>query len=505
MENIPRFIACKHGHEQPDYLHPLIADVLKETYGIIIYQEQVMQIAQLLAGYSLGGADLLRRAMGKKIKEEMAAQRQIFVDGAVKRGVDAAQASHIFDLVDKFAGYGFNKSHAAVYALIAYQTAYLKANHPVEFLAASMTLDMGNTDKLNSFRQELDRIGIKLLPPDINKSMPDFAVEDAPDGPAAIRYALAAIRNVGEKAMRELVAERAAKGPFRGLFDLGQRLDSKVLNKRMLESLAAAGAFDRIAPNRAQVLAAADLVLKHAAAAASERGSGQASLFGGGEGIVQAPPLPAVTDWAPLERLAKEFDAIGFYLSAHPLDAYGKTLSRLGVVAYADLREQMRVQRSTRFTLAGIVAGRQERTSARGNRFAFVQLSDQSGLYEATVFSEVLSASRELLVAGSAVLLTADAQLQGEDLRLTVQAVRALDQAAATAAAGLMIHLKDPVPLKGLDGILKRDAKGRGTISLLLELPDREVEMKLPGGFAITPQVRAALKSLPGIVDVRET
>jgi DNA polymerase-3 subunit alpha len=506
MENIPRFIACKHGTEKPDYLHPLIEGILKETYGIIIYQEQVMQIAQALSGYSLGSADLLRRAMGKKIKEEMAAQRQDFVNGAIKRGVDAAQATHIFDLVDKFAGYGFNKSHAAVYALVAYQTAYLKANHPVEFMAASMTLDMGNTDKLGVFRQELDRMGIRLLPPDINRSSWDFAVEQGPDGKAAIRYALAAIRNVGEKAMRELVAERAANGPFRSLFDLAQRLDGKVLNKRMLESLAAAGAFDQLVANRAQVMAAADLVLRHASAAANERGSGQASLFAAaGDGLAPPPPLPVVTEWGPLDRLAKEFEAIGFYLSAHPLDAYGKTLARLGVTAYADLREQMRLQRSTRFTLAGIVAGKQERTSARGNRFAFVQLSDQSGLYEVTMFSEVLSASRELLVAGNALLITADAQVQGDDLRLTVQSVRALDQAAAAAGGGgLMIFVRDEAPLKGLDGILKRDARGRGTISLLLELPDREVEMRLPGGFQITPQVRAALKALPGIVDVRE-
>ena len=504
MDDIPKYINVKNGAEQPDYLHPSIEPILRETFGIMVYQEQVMQIAQVLSGYSLGGADLLRRAMGKKIKEEMEAQRKSFVEGAVKRNVDEGQAVGIFDKIAKFAGYGFNKCHSAPYALIAYQTAYLKANYTVEYMAASMTLDMGNTDKLGTFRQELDRIGIKLLSPDVNRSDWDFAVENGPDGKPAIRYALAAIRNVGEKAMRELVAERGRNGPFRALFDLARRLDSKVLNKRMLESLAAAGAFEQIIANRAQVAAAADLVLRHANAAASERGSGQVSLFGNAGELDRPPPLPAVTDWAPLERLAKEFDAIGFYLSAHPLDAYGRTLARLGVTAYAAIREQMRIQRSSRFTLAGIVAGRQERTSARGNRFAFVQLSDQSGLYEATAFSEVLSSSRELLVAGNAVLLTADAQLQGDDLRLTIQSVRPLDQAAATAAAGLMIFLRDQAPLKGLDGILKRDAKGRGTISLLLDLPDREVEMKLPGGFQITPQVRAALKALPGIVDVRE-
>ncbi|MCK6454775.1 MAG: DNA polymerase III subunit alpha [Alphaproteobacteria bacterium] len=504
MDDIPKYINVKQGAEPPDYMHPAVEPILKETYGVIVYQEQVQQIAQVLAGYSLGGADLLRRAMGKKIKAEMDAQRAVFMEGATRRNIDPAQASAVFDKMAKFAGYGFNKGHSAPYALIAYQTAYLKANHAVEFMAASMTLDRGNTDKLGIFRQELGRMGIKLLAPDINRSSWDFTVEDGPEGKPAIRYALAAIRNVGEKAMRELTAERANNGPFRSLFDLARRLDSKVLNKRMLESLAAAGAFDQVIANRAQVTAAADLVLRHANAAASERGSGQVSLFGDAGDLDRPPPLPAVAEWAPLERLAKEFDAIGFYLSAHPLDAYGKTLARLGVTPYAAIREQMRIQRSTRFTLAGIVAGRQERTSARGNRFAFVQLSDQSGLYEATAFSEVLSSAREMLVAGNAVLLTADAQLQGDDLRLTIQSVRPLDQAAATAAAGLMIFLRDQGPLKGLDGILKRDAKGRGTISLLLDLPDREVEMKLGGGFQITPQVRAALKALPGIVDVRE-
>ena len=509
MDDIPKYINVKNGVEPVDYLHPSLEAILAETFGIMVYQEQVMQIAQVLSGYTLGSADLLRRAMGKKIKEEMEAQRKNFVGGAVKRGVEPGQAAGIFDKVAKFAGYGFNKCHSAPYALIAYQTAYLKANHPVEFLAASMTLDLGNTDKLNSFRQELDRMGIKLLPPDINKSDWEFTVETGPGGPngekpAAIRYALAAIRNVGEKAMRELAAVRARGGKFQSLFDMARRLDSKVINKRMLESLAAAGAFDSMNPNRAQVFAAANLVLRHASAAADERGSGQVSMFGGADQPAETPNLPAATDWAPLERLAREFEAIGFYLSAHPLDAYGKSLPRLGITAYANLREQMRLQRSSRFTLAGIVAGRQERTSARGNRFAFVQLSDQSGLFEATVFSEVLSTSRELLTAGKAIVLTADAQLQGDDLRLTVQSVRALDQLAATAAAGLMIYLRDPGPLKGLAGILKRDAKGRGTVSLLLDLPDREVEMKLPGGFAITPQVRAALKALPGVVDVRE-
>ena len=289
MENIPRYIAVKHGEEEPDYLHPALEGILKETYGVTTYQEQVMQIAQVLAGYSLGSADLLRRAMGKKIPAEMEAQRQLFFEGAAARGVERARAELIFDQMAKFAGYGFNKPHAAAYALLTYQTAYLKANHPVEFLAALMTLDLGNTDKLNVFRQEVDRLGIRLLPSDINRSEVTFAVE-APSpasrggkggGNPAIRYALAAVKGVGAQAMAELVAERNARGRFKDLADFSRRLDAKSINRRQFESLAKAGAFDSLNPNRAQTFAAAELLLRQASLAAEERESRQESLFAG--------------------------------------------------------------------------------------------------------------------------------------------------------------------------------------------------------------------------------
>src|SRR6185369_7535691 len=249
MDNIPRYINCKHGREEPDYLHPSLEGILKETFGIMIYQEQVMQIAQVLSGYSLGGADLLRRAMGKKIKEEMEAQRKLFIDGSVERGVKEDKAGQIFDQVNKFAGYGFNKSHAAAYALVAYQTAWLKANYPVEFFAASMTYDMGNTDKLNVFRQELDRLKIKLLPPDINKSEPTFGVEQMADGKLAVRYALAALKNVGFGPVASMVQAREAGGAFKSLEDFCERIDPKGLNKRQLENLVLAGTFDGLNPN----------------------------------------------------------------------------------------------------------------------------------------------------------------------------------------------------------------------------------------------------------------
>ena len=505
MENIPRYIAVKHGEERADYLHPTIEPILAETHGIMIYQEQVMQIAQVLSGYSLGGADLLRRAMGKKIKAEMEAQRKTFIDGAVGRGVAERVAEHVFEQVAKFAGYGFNKSHAAAYALVAYQTAYLKANHPVEFLAALMTLDLGNTDKLNVFRGECERLGIKLLPPDVNRSEVSFAVEETPQG-MAIRYALAAVKGVGAQAMQQLVDERTARGPFRDLFDLARRIDVRSFNRRQFECLAKAGAFECLNRNRAQTFAACEMLLRHAAAAASERESQQVNLFGeGGDAATRGPALPAVQDWPPIERLQHEFDAIGFYLSSHPLDAYGKSLERVGVVRFAELPARLMAGGATRFKLAGVVIGRKERTSARGNRFAFVQMSDASGVFEVMMFSEVLGQVRPLLESAQPLLVHVDVRAEEETLRLTAQRAEPLDGVVAHAAAGLRIFLGEGDALTPLRGLMQREAGGRGRVSVVVPVPPaREVEILLPGGFKISPRVRAAVKSLPGILDVHD-
>ncbi len=504
MDNIPSYIKRKHKEEQPDYLHPRLEGILKETHGIMIYQEQVMQIARELSGYSLGGADLLRRAMGKKIKAEMDEQRQNFVDGAVQRGVDGSKASEIFDQVAKFAGYGFNKSHAAAYALVAYQTAYLKANYPVEFMAASMTYIMGSTDKLNTYAQELTRIGVKLLLPDINRSEPTFAVEEGPDGKLAIRYALGAIRNVGMQAMETVVAERVAKGRFRDLGDFARRVDSKAVNKRQLEMLAAAGAFDGLNPNRAQTHKAAEIVLKHAQAAANDRDTSQVSLFGGDAGgAPRGLNLPLEPDWPAMEKLKHEFDAIGFYLSAHPLDAYGQSLARIEVVPSNEIRSRVS-SGSARIRLAGIVVSKQERTSAKGNRFAFVQFSDRTGVFEAALFSEILAQKRSLLEPGTPLLVVCDARPDGEGVRLTVNDLQPLDEAVAHAAQGLRIYLRDDKPLGAISGIIGREKKGRGKVKLVLDSGQSEIEVAIPGGFVITAQTRAAIKAIPGIVEVRD-
>ncbi len=506
MDNIPSYIRRKHGEEEPDYLYPTLEPILRETQGIMVYQEQVMQIAQELSGYSLGSADILRRAMGKKIKEEMDKQRHIFVDGARARGVPDGKANHIFDLVNKFAGYGFNKSHAAAYALVAYQTAYLKANHPVEFLAASMSLDLNNTDKLNTFRQELVRLGIRLLQPDINNSEVTFAVERMTNGSAdesAIRFALAAIKNVGEGAMRTLVAERQRNGPFKSLDDITKRLDARQINKRQLENLARAGVFDDLNANRRQVFESVETLLRRASATAEERASGQMGLFGGDASNAPSQlQLAEVGDWPPMERLREEFEAIGFYLSAHPLSAYAKSLKRLKAVRCADVLAQ---GCSGPVTVAGTVISKKERTSGKGNRYAFVQLSDTSGVFEVLVFSELLASNRELLEVGCSLLIRANVQIEGDSLRFSAQSIEPLDQVAERLTANLAVFIDSPEPLPAIRNILDDKAAGRGQVKLVSWIEGgTEVEIGIPGRYAISPAVALQLRGIPGVRDVRE-
>ncbi|MBI1180590.1 MAG: DNA polymerase III subunit alpha [Alphaproteobacteria bacterium] len=504
MDNIPTYIKRKHGEETPSYMHEWLKPVLEETYGVIIYQEQVMQIAQILAGYSLGEADLLRRAMGKKKQEEMDAQRARFVEGASAKGVDPEQATFIFDLVDKFAGYGFNKSHAAAYALVAYQTAWLKANHPVEFLAASMSLDAGNTDKLNMFRRELDRLSIPLLPPDINRSAVEFAVEEAEAGRLGVRYALAAVKNVGAHAMESVVAERRTGGVYRDLGDLARRLDPRQVNKRQLENLVRSGALDGLNANRGQSFEAIETLLRHAAAAASERESSQVGLFGGG-GDPAPVKLPAVRDWTTLEKLSQEFDSVGFFLTAHPLDAYRRALTQQNVLPWSEALARMQ-RGMTGFRLAGVISRVQERKSQKGKPYAFVELSDPSGAFEVTFFSQLLVASRDLLQVNKAIVLTVEARMEGETPKMVAQTVQSVDEVAASAGTGLRIVLGGDEPLDVVREILDAGGQGRGYVHVTLNLPEtsRQVELTLARRYKVSPQLRDSLEVVPGILEVQE-
>lgn len=503
MDNIPSFIERKNGREDIAYMHPVLEPILKETYGIMIYQEQVMQAAQEMAGYSLGSADLLRRAMGKKIQAEMDAQREQFVKGATELDTTAEKASEVFDTIAKFAGYGFNKSHAAAYALVAYQTGYLKANYPVEFMAATMTLDMQNTEKLDGFKSELKRLGIDLLPPSVNHSGVGFTVEQKPDESWAVRYALAAIKNVGAGAIEGMVAARMEGGPFKDLADFAGRLDTKLINKRMIENLVRAGALDALHDNRAEMMAGAESILRHVQAGAEARNSDQHALFGG-EADRPDLKLPQKDDWRQMERLDKEREAFGFFLSAHPLDAYAATLHAQGVITANHLDDLTADECRAPVRMAGIMGSKRERISKSGNKYAFVQLSDATGSYEAVVFSEVLIASRELMESGEPMLITLEARLEDDQVRLMVSKMMPLDEAVAARLDNLRIELKDGTPVDEIKEIIDADGKGNGRILLVARSNGHVVEVGLPGRYAISPQTLGRVKDVPGVTDIRQ-
>lgn len=455
-----------------------------------------MQAGQVLAGYSLGGADLLRRAMGKKIAAEMAQQRKLFESGAAERDVPAAKANEIFDRIEKFAGYGFNKSHAAAYALISYHTAWLKCHYPAEFLAATMTLDMGNTDKLGVFKAEADRMGIEVRPPDINRSKATFSVEVEGDK-RAIRYALGALKNVGEAAIHAMTEQRATKdgGRFADLADFFQSVDGRVLNKRLLENLVQAGAFDSLHPNRHQILESLPYLLKLAAAEAEARNADTLSLFG--DQPAQAPELrlEQVLDWPVLEKLEREAKAVGFYLSSHPLEAYDAALTKLKIKTY----KQIAHNQSASGRMAAIVTGRRFGTSARGNRFAFVQLSDASAAYEAIVFSETLSSSRELLEPGTAIVAEAAIRHEGDDVKIALNSISPLDEAVAKVANKVELYLDRADMIEAIKEVLEREGAGRGELRVCLILDNGlEAKIDLPGRWNLSPKVRQALRSFPG-------
>ncbi|SFD48220.1 DNA polymerase III subunit alpha [Roseivivax sediminis] len=526
MENIPVYCEVKNGLRERAGIHPSIDHILDETQGIIVYQEQVMQIAQEMAGYSLGGADLLRRAMGKKIQEAMDAERPKFIEGAKKNGVDDDKALEVWNLLDKFANYGFNKSHAAAYAVVSYQTAWLKANHPVEFMAGVMNCDIHLTDKLGVYFEEVKK-GLELpwVAPCVNRSRETFDVVDG-----KLVYALGALKNVGLDAMRLVVEGRGAhppsrassqggartpataeEQPFTTLFDFARRVDLKRVGKRPLEMMARAGAFDVLDRNRRRVFESLDALVQYSAAIHEQKNSSQVSLFGEAGDDLPEPRLAPVNDWLPAERLSEEFKAVGFYLSGHPLDDYMGALKRKQVLT---LDEVTRKAEGAPLVakMAGVVAGRQERKSARGNRFAFAQLSDPTGAFEVTLFSETLEKSREFLDTGSKVMVTVEATMEADQLKLLGRSVAPVDTVVADAGtAGLRIFVEDTGAIPHIASVLSRASDqlpkaGRGPVKLCLNdagLPG-EVEMDLEEEFPVTPEIKGAVKSLGGVLAVEE-
>ena len=504
MENISKYCEVKNGLAELESIHPLIDHILEETQGIIVYQEQVMQIAQEMAGYSLGGADLLRRAMGKKIAAEMTKERPKFIEGAQNNGVDAKKAADVFDILEKFANYGFNKSHAAAYAVVSYQTAWLKTNHPVEFMAGVMNCDLHLTDKLAVYAEEIRRgLKIEIVPPCVNQSQAMFSVSEG-----RVVYALGALKNVGTEAMK-LITEARAGRLFVNLFDVARRVDLKRVGKRPMEMLARAGAFDQLDPNRHRVLLNLDALVSYSAAIHEQRNSSQVSLFGEAGDDLPEPRLAPAEDWLANERLAEEHKAIGFYLSGHPLDDYVTPLKRKGVMTLAEVAAA--AERGPLVAkIAGAVAGKQERKSARGNRFAFVQLSDPTGLYEVTIFSDTLEATRDELETGANVVLSVEATMESDQLKLLARAVLPIDAVVADAdGMGLKVFVDDEQAILDVKSLLDKMATGKlakGPVEFCISERETGREMVVSTGreYPLTPQIKGAIKSLGGVVIIED-
>ena len=498
MENIPVYVQGKEDPSSVVYQHPDLKPVLEATYGVPVYQEQVMRMAQEIAGYSLGEADLLRRAMGKKKVEEMIAQRKRFVEGAAElKGMEEKLANDIFDTMEKFAGYGFNKSHAAAYALIGYHTGYLKRHFPVEFLAASMSLDIGNTDKLAAFFQEAKRLKIPVLAPDVNSSTADFDVKDD-----AVVYALGALKGVGLEAMKHVVEIRERDGRFEDLYDFAERVDPKHVNKKAFESLSKAGAFDSFEPNRAKMLESAPLLANMAVSAAQDRQGGQGGLFGEAEPALR-PVLPKAKAWNGQQKLDQEFKSIGFYFSGHPLDDVLEGLDRERVTLAMEVQD--RAADGKPLEMIGVVRARSDKPARNGGKFAFLTLSDPSGEVEMMVFPETLSQNYDLLQVGNAVAITVGVKRNAEEIKLNAERVLKLEAARLSKAMGaLKIRLAVGAFVGDLAGVVEHLTKLQDLEKgeLLIEMPlddGRVVTMKLPSTYTIGLSAQRALKEAPGV------
>jgi DNA polymerase-3 subunit alpha len=510
MDNIPLFGRRKNGQEPIEYPHPKLEGVLAETYGIIVYQEQVMQAAQLLAGYSLGDADLLRRAMGKKVQSEMDAQRQRFVDGCKEvSAIEAKQANELFDLIDKFAGYGFNKSHAAAYALLSYQTAWLKTHYPHEFYAASMCFDMHQSDKLAVYVDDMRRNGVTLLGPNINRSEAEFSVEQTEQG-HAVRYALAGIRNVGEKAMEQVVEERHRGGEFASLEDLFRRMPPGAMNRRGLEGLAAAGAFDGLEPNRAKVLANADLLLSVAETAVRERESGQHGLFGGEDHDEPSLRLVEAAEWTRTEQMAAERENFGFYFAAHPVEGYRAVASANGARSYASLLESG-VPGGGRqpAVMAALVEGISKGRTRRGGEFIRADFSDSSGQFSAACFEESLVDSFQRWAAESTCVLLnveLDAPSPDEPPRVTVRGARPLAEVRNDARMLLTLEVLTPEALQELRLALTEGEAGRGEVLARLRIGEgADPLVRLGRDFDLDGELAERLAHIDGLANIALT
>ena len=495
MDNIPKYIACKKGDDKPDYMDDSLEKILKETYGVIIYQEQVMQTAQILSNYSLGEADILRRAMGKKIKSEMDAQKERFISGAIKNGINEKKADYIFEQVAVFAGYGFNKSHAAAYALIAYQTAYLKTHFPEFFITASMSLEKDNTDKLSVFVNDAKKMGIKILPPDINKSKMDFDVEEND-----IRYGLGAIKNTSQKDMIQINDEVHQNGNFKDLYDFAQRLDASVLSKKNLEFLAYSGTFDAIENNRNKVYQSINILSSISNAAMEKNSNNQDYLFDDEFENFSHIPLPEVDNWTNSESLEKEFTAIGFYLSGHPLNEYEQIIKDKKIKYYSDINSS-----ETKYEIAGTISYVKERKSQRGRNFAFVGLTDENNQFEITLFSDVLFKVRNFLIPGLSIIAEVETQRNDNNLRLLTIDLFPLEELMKKNINVLKVYVNNPETILKIRDRVEDKGNSKILVQILMNGEDKyQTELKLGNNFIVNPSIKASIKEIEGVLKIEE-
>lgn len=500
MDNIPTFINRKHGREEIKYEHPDLAPILNETYGIMVYQEQVMKIAQVLGGYTLGQADKLRKVMGKKLRDEIPHQREMFVNGALKNGIEEATAKTIFDQMEKFASYGFNKSHAAAYSLISYQTAYLKAHYPVEFMCAVMDFDIINTDKITLYTDEVHKMGFKVLPPDINYSNALFKVENG-----NIRFALAGVKGVGEANMNAIVEEREKNGVFKSLSDFIHRVDIKQINRRQLEQLIKAGAFDGLEKNRAKLFANIDSILRHIAADCEMKNSAQTSLFGTQE-LSADIKLDGKASWSDLEQLQYEAEAIGFYLSAHPLDVYADSVERLGIKTFNEAVSGMKNGDRIMVNLAGCVQSFSKRQGKKG-MYGILRVSDTTSAYDGFVFERNLPQAQAAVAAGVPLYLQATIEKISEDAppRINFNMIRTLDEEITQNSKGLIIEVSDVSAVRPIREILSHEHYGPYKIYLKPELEDWNVRIQLKNSYALdNGHLMTDIRAIPGVTLVKE-
>lgn len=492
MDNIPNYINRKHGLEKPEYLHPLMENCLRETYGIIVYQEQVMEIARALAGYTLGNADLLRRAMGKKIKAEMEAQREVFISGCVANNIDKSKAQEIFALIEKFASYGFNKSHAAAYAIISYQTAYLKANYTTEFLVASINSEIHDTDKINIFLQEAKKFNIPILLPDINKSIALFSIEDG-----AIRFGLGAIKNVGVAVVNKVIEERK-KGLWKSIYDFVERCGKGVVNRRMFEGLCRSGAFDSLDDNRRKLIESVESLLKYSQEYNAEKDSAQVGLFSfESDDLDQKPALERVEKWTIDEALRNEFEAFGFYLSSHPLEPFSAKLKKLGVMESDRVEFISNQPKGTKITLAGAITSRKVKSSKRG-KYAFIQISDRRGLIEVSIFNEeMLYKNDELLKVGNLIFLTADVRSDDSGQRIMVDSLCSIEEALGRVNTALSVIIKSNSAIEEVKELIGSSGK---KVILALKLESGElVSFNAANALCITEENERKLRRVNGV------